>query len=522
MEHKIVPDNPVIYEIYPRSFKDDGDSGIGSLQGIIDSIPYLKSLNMDVAWLSPFYSSPLVDGGYDVADYKTVNKLIGTNNQFEELVHKLHQENISVIIDLVFNHTSKKHDWFEKSRNRESGYEDYYVWEDAKPDGTAPNNWLSKFGQPSWTWDHIREQYYLHMFLGEQPNLNLWNEAVHQELKKIMLYWRAKGVDGFRLDAVTAYLHDEQLRDNPVASNEVQDGVSGRNFNPYTFQDHQYDMRIKEGVSLVKKLRSFVGDDCLLMGEVTVNIKSVEVVKLYTGEGLLDHCYTTDLAEGCDKSSTIVRVLDELQNSMHYGWWLSSHDQPRHNTELDSEKDSCAKFFAMLMAVMPGAWVMYQGEELGLPQLDLTKDETTDPFDLLYWPDAVGREGARIPMPWTEDASKNYGFTEGKPWLPMRWKQNYSVEIQKNNEDSVLNFYRKITKLRKSLNLGQSFPVYYEERENVLFLTFKTSEDTIIAIYNFSDTTFTLDDYANYKTIFASQKIGNDLPEKSAIWYKTI
>ncbi len=438
---------------------------------------------------------------------------------FNELVKKLHAADISIIIDMVFNHTSIEHEWFEKSRHRKAGFEDYYVWKDAKPDGTAPTNWLSKFGQHAWGWDHIREQYYLHMFLGEQANLNLYNDKVQNELKSILHFWQIKGVDGFRLDAVTAYLHDPEFRDNPPASVDVSKQVSGRSFNPYTYQDHQYDMLIKEGADYTKNIRKWVGDDCFLIGEVTVNIDSVEVSKLYSGKDKLNACYTTDLAENCACPKTIVSILNTLNGKDSYGWWLSSHDQPRHNGRLGDGSRNSACFYALLMSLFEGSWLMFQGEELGLSQPELSKEETTDPFDLLYWPDAIGREGGRVPLPWTKN-DPNFGFSKGKPWLPMRWKNKDVIETQAADEHSSLHFYRALTRMRREYKFGQLPLTHYSKKSDVLFLEFTFKSKVIKAQFNFSDKPIKFNVSDEASIIIASQHITeNKLLAKTGVVY---
>lgn len=245
---KPLTDVPTIYQIYPRSFPDTTGNGEGDLQGIIQKVPYIKSLGVEYVWLSPFYRSPMIDGGYDITDHCAVNPRFGAMDDFEELLAVFHKNGLKVIIDIIFNHTSNQHEWFQKSAENNATYKDYYIWHDPKPDGSVPNNWLTKFGKPAWTWNHKRRQYYLHNFLSEQPNLNLRNPAVQDEVKNILTFWQSKGVDGFRFDAVTFYLSDHQFRDNPAAEEDTREQISGAPNNPYTYQSHKYDVLIEDGV----------------------------------------------------------------------------------------------------------------------------------------------------------------------------------------------------------------------------------------------------------------------------------
>ncbi|SFJ71321.1 alpha-amylase family glycosyl hydrolase [Jannaschia pohangensis] len=447
MTDRALPKTPVIYQIYPRSFRDTTGNGIGDLDGIILGLDHAASLGADAVWMSPFYPSPWADGGYDITDHMSIHPALGTMHDFDRLVARAHDLGLKVIIDQVFNHTSTEAPWFKLSVAGDPRYSDYYLWADPKPDGTPPNNWLSQFGPPAWTWNHKRQQYYFHNFTADQPSLNLRNEDVQAELRTIMQFWRDRGVDGFRIDAVTSLLCDPEFRDNPVASPDVRDKVSGDNFVPYTRQDHVHDILPGDGIAFVANLRDWAGDDAFLIGEVTSGNQSVELSCRLTTEGRMNAAYSTDLPESGCTAESYADILTRAPDPDRIGWWLSSHDQPRHAGKAGDGSAHDAKFLALLLAVSPGPVLIYQGEELGLTQPDLPRAAVTDPLDLLYWPDGPGREGARVPIPWEEGG--NRGFTTGTPWLPMTWPEGVSTAVQHIDEGSILRFYRAAFAFRR-------------------------------------------------------------------------
>ena len=413
------PAGPSIYEIYPRSFLDTTGSGEGDLRGIVERLDHVKSLNVDAVWIAPFFLSPMHDGGYDVQDHARVNPRFGTEADFDALVRAAHDAGLLVMIDQVLNHTSHRHAWFANSVERRGGYDDWYIWHDPKPDGTAPNNWLSQFGPPAWTWNHRRRQYYLHQFLDCQPNLNLRSAAVQDALRAMMRGWMDRGVDGFRFDAITSYMWDPAFPDNPPSSPEVREKVSGPRFNPYSMQDHENDMMPGDGAEWSGVVRGWAGEDMYLLGEITSGNQSVTLVNRLCCPGGLDAAYTTDLPEEGVTAKNVARVIEGTRTPRTFAWWLSSHDQPRPVTAHGDGSDRDARFLMTLCALLPGPWLTFQGEELGLPQPFLDYEENDDPFDRLYWPDVPGRQGPRVPIPWSE-GYVGFGFTTGTPWLTMR------------------------------------------------------------------------------------------------------
>ncbi len=484
MAHKTWPLSPIIYQIYPRSFLDTTGTGVGDLDGVRRKLDYIASLNVDAVWLSPIYPSPWVDGGYDVADHAGVHPAMGTEETVKSLIEEAHARDLNVMLDQVLNHTSDQNQWFEKSVKREDGYDDWYIWCDPKPDGSPPNNWLSFFGGPAWSWNHIREQYYRHQFLSCQPNLNMRNPAVQAAHRAQMRYWRGLGVDGFRMDVVSAYLYDESFADNPPARPEIAARAAGPKCLPYNKQDHEFDMLPGDGAEYAELLREWVGPDVYLIGEMNVGNRAIEIAEEFARPGRLDMAYTIDIAEQGFTAENYHNVLSRITDLGRIGFWLSSHDQARHVSAHGDESDHDARFMALVCGVMPGPWLIYQGEELALHQPQLSKEETTDPFDLAIWPLGDGREGGRVPLPWTEDKD-NFGFTEGTPWLPMRWRKGQSVEAHEKRKDSVLGFYRTLTGLRQDHGWAHAEEIEQSYAVDVLRLGITTHYGSFYVVANF-------------------------------------
>lgn len=472
------PPAPLIYEIYPRSFQDSDGDGIGDLPGILSRIDYIAELGVDAVWICPFMPSPWVDGGYDVTDYCAVHPKLGTLDDFDRLVGALHARDVRVMIDLVLNHTSDEHPWFDKSAKNEDDHRDYYVWRDAGSAGEPPTNWIGRFGDLAWSWDHRRQQYYLHNYMSSQPALNLRCPQVQDEVANIFAFWRARGVDGFRLDAVTSYLCDPEFRDNPPASDAVRARMDGEPFLPYVRQDHIHDFLPGDGANFCDKLRHWAGSDCYLLGEVGTGNQSVEVSNDFTGADRLNAGYVVDIAQFGFSADVVADVLARRADAARLAWWTGSHDRAR---QPDGPNDPEARLALMFLGLMPGPALLYQGQELGLPQPDLDKDDVTDPYDLAFWPDGPGREGARVPMPW--DETKKHGFTMGTPWLPMRWSPEVSVAAQKSDDTSVLCFARKVLQLRCQLQLSTLPQASWSCDGDVLTIWYSHA----VVVFNFSD-----------------------------------
>jgi len=445
----------VIYQIYPRSFYDSDNDGIGDLAGITAKLDYVASLGVDAIWLSPFFTSPMKDFGYDVADYRAVDPIFGTLEDFDRLMERAHALGLRVIIDQVYAHTSDAHVWFLESRSdRSCAKSDWYVWADPKPDGTPPNNWLSVFYGPCWTWDGRRGQYYMHNFLPSQPNLNVHNPAVQEALLDTARFWLARGVDGFRLDAINFAMHDPSLADNPPVT------VTNAFFNrPFDFQHHLHNQSQPELVPFIEKLAEVMhefGADRFTVAEVGGE-QALAEMKLYTeGQARLNTSYSFDFLYAPQLSPGLVlNVLSKWPGGNGEGWpsWaFSNHDAPRVVTRWGGAQagPDCAKLLLTLLMCLRGNVFLYQGEELGLTQADIPFDRLRDPEAIANWPLTLGRDGARTPMPWAE-ISPYAGFSTAEPWLPIPADHIASaVSKQDGDANSVLTIARELIELRRS------------------------------------------------------------------------
>lgn len=445
----------VIYQIYPRSFCDSNGDGIGDLAGIIGKLDYVASLGVDAIWLSPFFASPMKDFGYDISDYRAVDPAFGTLEDFDRLVARAHDLGLKVIIDQVYAHTSDAHAWFQQSRDgRTNPKADWYVWADPKPDGTPPNNWLSVFYGPSWTWDGRRGQYYMHNFLPSQPNLNVGNPQVQQALLDTARFWLQRGVDGFRLDAINFAMHDPMLTDNPP----VLDAWAVRK-RPFDFQHHLHNQSQPEMVpfieQLVKVVRGF-GGDRFTVAEVGGE-QALAEMKLFTkGDERLNTSYGFDFLSAEQLTASLITdTLSRWSGADGEGWpsWaFSNHDAPRVVTRWGTghDDDDCARLFLALLMSLSGNVFLYQGEELGLPQAQIPFESLRDPEAIANWPLTQGRDGARTPMPWS-NSLPNAGFSNAKPWLPIPQEHvQRAISIQNGDANSVLTVARELMELRRS------------------------------------------------------------------------
>ncbi|RVV99621.1 DUF3459 domain-containing protein [Mesobaculum littorinae] len=447
----------VIYQIYPRSFQDSNGDGIGDLAGIIHRLPHVAKLGVDAIWISPFFRSPMLDYGYDVSDYRDVDPLFGSLGDFDALIQRAHELGVRVLIDLVISHTSEQHAWFKESRkSRDNAKSDWYVWAEAKPDGSPPNNWLSIFGGSAWEWDGERMQYYMHNFLSEQPDLNFHNMAVQDELLDIARYWLDRGVDGFRLDVVNFYFHDELLRDNPPLAPEHRNDNTAPSVNPYNFQDHLYDKTQPENLAFLRRLRAVMEEYPAItsVGEVGESQRGMETQRDYTaGDDLLHMAYDFDfLASAYPSGSRIQHVLERFDRIVTEGWacWaFSNHDVVRHASRWNLGEEA-RRLYAGVLLCLKGTVCLYQGEELGLTEAYVAYEDLQDPYGKRFWPKFKGRDGCRTPMPW-EKGSVNGGFSDAKPWLPVAVEHlDRAVGVQEGADGSTLAFYRDMIAFRRT------------------------------------------------------------------------
>ncbi len=447
----------VIYQIYPRSYQDSNHDGIGDLAGIIHRLDHVASLGVDAIWISPFFRSPMLDFGYDVSDYRDVDPMFGSLGDFDALIQRAHDLGLKVLIDLVLSHSSNQHGWFVESQSsRDNAKADWYVWADAKPDGSPPNNWLSIFGGSAWEWNAERMQYYLHNFLKEQPDLNFHNEEVRQEMLDIAKFWLDRGVDGFRLDTINFYFHDKQLRDNPALEPERRNSSIAPEVNPYNWQDHLYDKNQPENLDFLRDLRALMEQypATTAVGEVGDAQYGLDIQAQYTSGGDKMHmCYSFDFLSATEPTpERIGEVITTYEDRIGDGWacWaFSNHDVVRHPSRWNMGEEA-RRLYAGLLMCLRGSVCIYQGEELGLTEAYVAFDDLQDPYGIRFWPKFKGRDGCRTPMPWVSD-NQNGGFSDSKPWLPVAVEHlQRAVGAQEGDSASTLAFYRNMIRFRQS------------------------------------------------------------------------
>ncbi|SCY30567.1 alpha-glucosidase family protein [Paracoccus tibetensis] len=486
----------VIYQIYPRSFQDSNGDGIGDLIGITRRLDHVASLGVDAIWLSPIFTSPMKDMGYDVADYTGIDPLFGTMEDFDAMVARAHELGLKVIIDQVLSHSSDQHPWFAESRaSREGDKADWYVWADPKPDGTPPNNWLSVFGGPAWEWEPRRRQYYLHNFLTEQPDLNLWNPAVQDALLDTMRFWLERGVDGFRLDTVNYYFHHGDLRDNPP-------NPDYRGPDAYSWQRHVESRNQPDNIAFLKRMRALTDEyeGRMMVGEVGDQGETgIRIMAEYTSGGdKLHMCYSFEMLGRTFTAAHFRRCIEEVQNSAadgHSCWSFSNHDVVRHVTRWQTETsdpDRLARLSAAMLLSFPGTICLYQGEELALPETVMERHELTDPPALRYWPEIKGRDGCRTPMPWDAQAPQG-GFTDAAPWLPVKAPQLDRAVSTQGGEDSTLAAYRRLIAFRKAQEpLGHGTTEFLDLSEPILAFRRRKGDEVLTCVFNLGETPVTL------------------------------
>jgi alpha-glucosidase len=471
-----------IYQIYPRSFADSNADGMGDLEGIIQHLDYLVELGVDSIWLSPIYPSPDVDFGYDVSDYLDIDPKFGSLADFDSLVNKAHQRGIRVVLDLVLNHTSDQHAWFvESCSGRENPKRDWYIWRDPAPGGGPPNNWESVFGGRGWILDPKTGQYYYRMFYPEQPDLNWRNALVKREMLDIFRFWAERGVDGFRLDVFNMYFKDEKFRNNPPAL-----GLRG-----FDRQKHIYDCDRPEMMPLLREIRQVLDTypQRYAVGETMES--TPQKAAGYCAPGLLHAAFDFTFLHCPWKPQQFLKAIQDWENALdpdsYPTYVLNNHDCSRAASRyVRGEDDERLKVAAALLLTQRGTPFLYYGEEIGMRDITLRRDQVLDPIGRRYWPFNKGRDGCRAPMQW--DASTNAGFSTVQPWLPVH--PNYTdrnVEAQRANPDSLFHFYRKLLRLRKEipvLRSGMFQPLTFEPQRLLAYLR-QDQEQTILVALNF-------------------------------------
>ena len=449
----------IIYQIYPRSFQDSNNDGIGDLQGIIQRLDHLQWLGISAVWISPIYPSPMADFGYDIADYTGIDPIFGNMDDFDKLLTELHNRDMKLILDLVPNHTSNQHPWFLESKSSiDNPKRDWYIWHDPLPDGSPPNNWLSVFGGPAWEWDENTKQFYYHAFLKEQPDLNWRNEEVKQAMFDVIRFWLKKGVDGFRVDVMWHMIKDKQFRDNPV-NNDYEDHMADYEKLLPVYSTDQPMVH-----DIVREMRAVLDEfgDRLLIGEIYLPVH--KLVTYYGQDNKGAHLPFNFLLLGLPwDASVISSVIDEYEGALPENGWpnwvLDNHDQSRITSRVGLMQ---AKVAVILLLTLRGTPTIYYGDEIGMRDVPIPFDEVQDPQGLNMPAKNLSRDPARTPMQW--DDSLYAGFSGAKPWL--RIDKSYArenVAIQKNKPFSMLTLYHKLIVLRQSepsLMVGNYKPVF--------------------------------------------------------------
>ncbi|MES2663666.1 MAG: alpha-amylase family glycosyl hydrolase [Pseudomonadota bacterium] len=493
----------VIYQIYPRSFQDSDADGIGDLNGIRQRLPYVAKLGVDGIWICPFVRSPMRDFGYDVSDFCAIEPLFGTLADFDALVQEAHNLGLRVLMDQVWNHTSDEHPWFIESRSsKDNSKSDWYVWADAHQDGGPPNNWRATFGGSAWEWDPTRHQYFLHNFLAQQPDLNWYNPDVRKAMVDIGRFWLDRGVDGFRLDVANFYAHDRTLKDNPIRPSDQPRPAGAALKDPYFDFINEGTVCRPETLNMLKDIRLLMNEypNTVALGEVSSAEDSLLAAADYiAGDHRLHLAYNASLisyepftARGLH---TLFEHIIELFPQARLCWTFGTHDFPRlrgrwanhgrHSEEIEAQLD---RLLPSLLIGLPGSCCIYQGDELGLTQTQLNFEQLRDPYGIANYPEILGRDGCRTPMPWSEHANQG-GFSDARTaWLPLPAEHlHLAVELQESDPNSLLIAYRNLIRWRRlqpALH-GGGFHLYPLEPPLLQFERGE-GEQSILCVYNFS------------------------------------
>ena len=478
-----------LYQIYPRSFADSNGDGIGDLPGITARLDFVAGLGVDGIWLSPFFQSPMRDFGYDVSDYRAVDPIFGTLADFDALVARAHALGLKVIIDQVWSHTAIEHPWFTESRSsRDNPKADWYVWADAKPDGSPPTNWQSWMGCGTWTWDTRRQQYYLHNFLPQMPDLNFHNAEVQDAILDIGRFWLDRGVDGFRLDTANYYCHDRSLQDNPPQPADKRGNI------PAAMQQHLHNVCQPETVLFHERVRQLLDEYSgrMIVAEIGSQHSLERMIEYTRGSDRLHTAYSFLLLGPQPTPQRLTEIMAPWQQgdgaAAWPSWAMSNHDAPRVATRWAQGHAARAQQFMVLLACLRGTLFIYQGEELGLPQSEIAFEDLQDPFGKAHWPLEKGRDGCRTPMPWMANAPVA-GFSTGKPWLPADAAHAaLAVDEQEADAASTLHLTRRVLALRRAhpaLRLGRFDTLFADDA--VLVMQRVLEGETVLAAFNFGN-----------------------------------
>lgn len=516
-----------VYQIYPASFQDSNGDGVGDIKGIISRLDYIKSLGVDIVWLNPFFDSPQVDMGYDVADYKKIYSPYGTMEDVEQLISGLHSRGMKMLVDLVVNHTSDKHEWFQNSRSSiDNPFREWYIWRKPKIDSNGkkhpPNNWLSYFGGSAWEYDEKSGEYYLHLFAKEQPDLNWENESVRKAVHDIIRFWLDKGADGFRMDVINFISKDQRFPDAEIVHHD-RDYQWGHKYYACGPRLHEY---LKDIGAILKEYNAFSVGEMPACGDTNEIIKAVGDER---GElNMIFHFELVDIDHGEDGKfystrkwplSDLHHITDKWQRFMqtNNGWnaiYLENHDQPRSVSRYASDapqfRTVAAKMIATFLSFQQGTLFIYQGQELGLRNVpkswdisrykdiesinhyNLVINKKSSPQEIAYVMDNIqniSRDNARVPFQW--DNSPNAGFTSGTPWIEVNDDyKTVNASNEEKDDGSVLNYWRNILELRKTLKEVFVYGVFEmiskASEENILAFKRVTAGKEALVICNFS------------------------------------
>ncbi len=441
----------VLYEIYLRSFADSNGDGIGDLVGVIDHLPHLQWLGIDGIWLTPVTVSPDADWGYDVADYCAVQPELGTLADLDRLIAEARRRGIGVLLDIVPNHTSDRHPWFRDSRSaRTSHRRDWYVWADPAPDGSPPNNWVSSFGGPAWTFDAATGQYYLHNHLSAQPDLNWWNEEVRRAFDDIFGFWFERGVAGFRIDVCNIIIKDAELRDNPpaTADDDLDVQLLGQRtvYNGNRPEVHDVIRRWRHLADAHEPAR-------VLVGETPVG--TVDALAAFYGDGgdELDLAFNFPFISSPLEAGPLRSIVESVEATLPGGawpaWTASNHDMGRFATRWALGDPLRARAALLLLLCLRGTPVLYQGDEIGLVDHPVGPPDLRDPLGVAYWPAYAGRDAMRTPMPWRDGPGGGFTGPAITPWLPLGDVGAGNVAAQRSDPGSVLHLARDLVALRR-------------------------------------------------------------------------
>ena len=486
----------VIYQIYPLSFGDSNGDGYGDLPGIVQHLEYIALLGVEAIWISPFYASPFHDFGYDVTDHKAVDPRFGTLDDFDKLVARAKSLGLKVILDMVWNHTSSEHAWFKESASsRTNPKADWFIWADAKEDGTPPNNWMSVFGSSAWHWSVTRGQYYMSHFLKTQPQLNLRSEEVVQELLTIGRFWLDKGVDGLRFDAIDWMFHDPSMRDNP----SVAIPAGQLPIKPFQFQDHLYDCLHEDSTPFMSRIRAMLDEypGSMSLGELSSQPGWLARIGRYTtaSESRLHMAYTLGIMKRDFTAGLFQSLIREQKEVLADGWmcWsFANHDVMRPISRWSASPEHRGAFTRLLMQLLltlKGSICMYQGEELGLTEAEIAPEYRRDPYGLTFHPRFHGRDGSRTPLPWNAE-ERHAGFTTAAlPWLPIP-DEHFGLSVNRQWQDpaSILASWREALGWRKNhLALTHGDIHLIETEAPILAYIRDHAEEKLVLLFNLSE-----------------------------------